>query len=55
MTNWFVSMFFTLLGIAAVAGVFAVLNGIPEGLFLAIPTGAAAFWFFTYRYVGTDG
>lgn len=55
MTNWFVAMFFVMVGLAGMVGVVLVLGGELVGLPIAVPCLWAAVWFFGNRYVGTNG
>lgn len=55
MTNWFVAMFFVLLGFVGMVGVLAGLNGEVTGWLIGLPAGAASLWFMGTKYVGTNG
>lgn len=54
MTNWFVSMFFVLLGLVGAVGLLAGFNGEPWGWIIGIPSAGTSYWFLAYKYEGSD-
>lgn len=55
MTKWYIALPFVLLALAGFVGVALALGGELVGLLFGVPCLGAAMWFFSTKYVGTNG